>query len=199
MHAETLTALYIGDDPDDENPEDWRPEYHLLPDFHKLVNLKYLKIPVTGLIAGTAFYATGFNPMEHARDRFPPSLQELTVILNNNIEAGPLPELHRCFEPSVFPNLRVLEVHTQVPEAIYSYMYEPMKQNNIQLRIFRRVYIAASKQILMIPFARSFNCVLQGPIKVDLSPRLPVTRKVRELFMPVEKFVPMNEIVVTSF
>lgn len=198
MHAETLTALYIGDDPDDENPEDWRPEYHLLPDFHKLVNLKYLKIPVTGLIAGTAFYATGFNPMEHARDRFPPSLQELTVILNNNIEAGPLPELHRYFEPSVFPNLRVLEVHTQVPEAVYSYMHEPTERHNIQLRIFRRVHTASNNQRLT-PFARSFNRVLQGPIKVELSPKLPVTRKVRELFMPVEEFVPMDEIVVTSF
>ena len=188
--------MYIGDSPDGDDPYDRRLEYAILPDFHELVNLKYLKIPVAGIFPALP-YGTGSVSTEYELRRLPPSLEKLTVILDPRIEAGLLPKFHRYLESSTLPNMRVVELHTLEPEAVYSYVQQPADQCNVQLRIFRRLYTARDNYSLT-PLAKSLNRGPRGISKVQVDPKFPISEDLRLLFMSVEEFTPMEEIVVTN-
>ena len=194
IHAATLTALYIGDSYD----RIWADNEPL--SFRWLFNLKHLKIPVAGFLGDSRGAADGHSlPDERMRNRFPPSLQELVLLVYQIEESHILSALQHYIgaEPSILSNLKALHIHCHAPEAMYEWLREPTERHHIQLRIFRK--LRTKNNYIIRPFAKSVGNSQQKISEVEIQLSFPSTRSQLEDLMLLEEYIPTEEIVVTSF
>ncbi|KAF1979257.1 hypothetical protein BU23DRAFT_563469 [Bimuria novae-zelandiae CBS 107.79] len=193
IHADSLTALHIGDKYNGHRT-------HGKPlDFRGLYNLRLLKIPISGFL-GFSDYTDESQSLsdDRMRERFPISLQELVLLCDRSEEPHVLPTLQHYIHawPHIIPNMESLEIHCHAPEAMYAWLRQPTERRHIQLRIFRKLNVSG-KYRFVAPFVSSIKDQQQDISSVEIEVE-DLTNPLDDL-MPVEEFIPAEESLVTSF
>ncbi|KAJ4289678.1 hypothetical protein N0V90_011007 [Kalmusia sp. IMI 367209] len=196
IHADTLTALYLGDDYEYLADEATR----VIPlSFHELVNLKHLAIPACGFLHYSEHIHAQSLSDDRMRDRFPPSLRKLVLFFHKMDEHHTLPLLQHYLsaEPLIIPYLQELIVHCHTPESMYAWLRQPTQQRRIQLRIFRKLK-TKDDMWLVTPLWRSVESADQQSTQVQIPLEYP-SPSLAEMMMPVEEYDPSEEACVLSF
>ncbi|KAJ4347987.1 uncharacterized protein N0V89_009359 [Didymosphaeria variabile] len=194
VHAETLTALHLGGA--------YSAFHNLAPpiNFSALTNLKHLRTPVLFFLGFPISSSATSLPDHLMRERFPPSLEKLVLLVYKDEEHQILSQLKHYFgtDPPIVPNLQHLDIHCHAPEAMYAWLQDPVQRRHINLRIFRKLK-TNDEELFITPFVNTVEGFHQEISEVQIKITPPVSRLQLEDLMPVEEYEPDAEAIVPIF